>query len=250
MNKKKDYKAAIKSLDEFIQQIYWGEDIAPEESKKNIKEGLIKILVYSQNTHGISSSYNSNGLLITEDGYFLTAKHCINHKLSDLMMIEDGKGRTYGIEKICAVSKKEEDIALGKIKIEKKSKPIKYRLYNTNQLKLGLPVAILYYNNDGKLETKYGLIKQIWNDSKVDLLNGRFTSFPDQFVIDLNKPAEPGHSGGVIISPDGRLVGILSTADVSGETNIAGGVKFFKALELIDFYKRKLIEKTKNGKNK
>lgn len=248
--KKAKIKKEISALEGFIQQIYWGEDLTLEQSKKNIEEGLIQITLtvkdYLPNFERIGQS---NGLLITKDGYFLTAKHCIDHNFH-IGTIKDRQGRSYPIEKVCAVGKDRSkdpnhrhDIALAKAKIDGPSEPMSYKIFNTDLLKPELPVALLYYDVNGKFEKKYGLVKSLQNNTSVALGNGEYTSYPEQFSVRLGITAKLGHSGGVIVCPEGRIVGIASTADVTGITNDLGGVKFNKALELIAFYKKVLMKK-------
>jgi len=250
-----DYKTAINSLDGFIQQIYWGEELTPEQSKENIKQGLVQITLNLKST--LFSSLNeescSNGLLITEDGYFLTAKHCVDHSYSQ-GTIKDSQGKQYSIEKVCAVSKKnpkdpkqKTDLALVKARIEGPSQPMRYRIFNTYQLKKELPVKLLSYK-DGKLKEQYGIVKKLHDYRIVSLKKGRYTYFPDSFVVHLSTAVESGQSGGTIVCPEGRLVGIINSAgeDLEGffvEKNALGGSKFMRALELVDFYKRKLLKK-------
>lgn len=247
---REEIENSIKSLERFIQQIYWGEDLSPEQSKDNIEKGLIQInLNVKTYMPYIAKLGQSNGLLITKDGYFLTAKHCVDHDYYNGTVM-DSQGRHYTIEKICALSKDDSenpnhrhDLALAKAKIDGPSEPMNYRIFNTNQLKPNLPVSLFYYDLEGRLKKKFGLVKQLKNNGRIYLENGSYTYFPDQFVVRLDITAERGHSGGIIVCPQGRLVGIASNADVSGCTNVLGGIKFIKALEMVDFHKRCLVKK-------
>ena len=63
--------ADAKALNEYIQNTYWAEDLTEEQSKKNIEESVIELV---QNEKQVS-----NGLLITTNGYFLTARHCVKN---------------------------------------------------------------------------------------------------------------------------------------------------------------------------
>lgn len=249
---KAEIEKAIKSLDGFIQQIYWGENLTSKQSEKNIEEGLIQInLTVKPPRNGFATVTRSNGLLITKDGYFLTAKHCIDYDYHSGLVI-DSKGRHYPIEKVCAQTAKcrdknrRDDLALAKAKIEGSSEPMNYRIFNTELLKSGLAVALLYYDRQGALKRKYGFVKNLMNYMAVDLGDGTFESYPRQFVVQLDITAEQGHSGGMIICPEGRLVGIASNADVTGLDNFLGAAKFIKALGLVDFHKRSLIKKLIN----
>jgi hypothetical protein len=74
--KRKERRAQIATaLDEFINSIYWGEDLRPAEARKNLEYGIIEITC--------GSSHAANGLLITEDGYFITPKHCLSEEMKE-----------------------------------------------------------------------------------------------------------------------------------------------------------------------
>ena len=70
---KKAEKEFIPSLEQFIQQFYWGEHLTISQAERNLNESLVEITHYGE--------HSSNGLLITDNGYFLTAKHCVMSKL-------------------------------------------------------------------------------------------------------------------------------------------------------------------------
>jgi len=244
----------IKALDEFIQQVYWGDSISVEESRMNLEDNLVQILSFTNACY-----IKSNGLMITENGYFITAKHCIFFKdnpdlkiKSKDMRVMDKKGRSYRIERICAVTKPRregkvffkhsfvdynvgEDLALVKAKKEGEPKSLKCKIYNTEKLEVGLPVCLLTHNEIMKQKKKYGKITAESSEGMVLAANGEAYSHPEQFSADIDSVG--GDSGGPVISPDGELMGILSTGsnDSSPLSNVA---KIFKALELVEFYKK------------
>lgn len=189
-------------------------------SRRNIEEGLVEITSHGQ--------HFSNGILVTSNGYFLTANHCV----CDLSWknVRLNNGRTYAIEKVCATNT-EEDLALAKAKIPGKPEIQRYRFYNTNLLKK-IPVALVTRIN-GKLVEKYGFVNLAWNPHRTNLGNGSSVSYYNHFTSYLF--ASPGDSGGVIISQDGRLVGIHSGSD---RVYNAVAAKLIQALELVSSYQR------------
>lgn len=66
-------KKSINALEKFIQNIFLGDNLSETEAIKNLESGLLEIK--HNDTHA------SNALLITNNGYALTANHCThNHQ--------------------------------------------------------------------------------------------------------------------------------------------------------------------------
>jgi len=222
----KKQKETIFLLDEFIKNIYFGEDLTQKESMRNLEEGLVEI-IYNNGNHA------SNGLLITENGYFLTAKHCIKNN-SGSLKIRLYNGNVYSIKKAYFYGRIEEDISIAKADIQTSCNVKKYKIFNTNNILSDfnkISVALLTRRNN-KINTSYGFINK-WECKKVKLLDGSY--LVNQFS--LNILSKQGDSGGIFISPDGRLVGILAAGDSS---NFATGVKILNVLELVYYYKNKI----------
>lgn len=222
-----------KTLDEFIQQIYWSETLTPNEAVECLSKGLVE-LVYNDEQHA------ANGLLVTTDGYFLTAAHCLSQDVRNLSL-KDYLGNIYQIKKRIA-SGNHEDIILGRVDIPKKCQAMQYKFYNTNliskidQYKIGEPVSFLSRWN-GREISKYGFLK---GDGKPAYVkdNGKTYVFKDQFNISLS--SLKGDSGGLIVSSNGSLMGFASC---KGEIELLC-IKIIKALELVHFYKRTLEKDT------
>lgn len=226
-----EYQTTIKSLEEFIRQALQNEHSTLEQSKKNIKKGLLRIIKKGR--------YSSNGLLITKDGYLLMAKHSI-FNIDETTRIKDMEGCSYELEGICAVSE-DEDIALAKAKIEKNSEHMNYKFYNTDKLEIEMPVSLLSYNKKDEFkEIDKGFVEQLNNPFLVKSYEEKIL-WNNQFVSNIQ--SGPRHSGGIIISEKGNIVGILSGGSI--DYPLTFGVKSLKALELINFYREKLIEKNR-----
>ena len=66
-------KETINSFDQFLKNIY-PQNLSPEQAKKNLEKGVVELL-YPNGKHAL------NGLLITEDGYFITNRHWSNSQV-------------------------------------------------------------------------------------------------------------------------------------------------------------------------
>jgi len=213
---KKKREKLVSTLDEFIRQTKLNivgallEDLNPNESRKNLEESLIELIYYD-------GQHSSSGLLFTNNGYFLTAKHCIENPKELMARLYNGK--SYKIKKVYAVSHKS-DIGLAKIKISGNYGIKKFRVYNTNKLEK-IPIVLLI-RKDGQIKEKYGMVDRDWSPNTNKL--NHFSS---------SVPTKPGDSGGIIINPDGKLIGIHS----EGGDNKGSHIKIIRALELIEFYK-------------
>lgn len=221
--KKESKEKLVSVLDEFIQQIYWGENLNPEESKKNIEESVLEITE--------NGRHLSNGFLITNNGYFLTARHCV----------ENPKGLTvrhnnkfYEL-KVCAKGKqKENDLALVKIDIKEECEIKKYK-FEYNKLE-NMPITLIS-RIDGKIIRKYGLATK--NNPFIQSIEGIPLYLENHFIVDYCD-AKGGDSGGPTISKEGKVIGINIA---SNRKDFCVGVDFIKALELIHFYKEKIKKK-------
>jgi S1-C subfamily serine protease len=229
----KKQREVISMLENFIQQLYWGYNLDSNESKKNLEESLIEITKYGKHA--------SNGILISENGYFLTAKHCISRDLFS-MKIRLYNGLSYPIEKVCVEygegKNLKNDLALVKAKIPNKSLSKTYRIFNTLS-EIGtkkLPLIILT-RREGEVNTSGGFLEEFSCEGNVKLSRGYSVSKDNHFL--LNAFVKPGDSGGIIVTADeGKLIGLVSHA--VEKHPIVYGAKIIKALELVDFYRRGL----------
>jgi S1-C subfamily serine protease len=213
-------KKLVSALDEFVQQFRTIGIEQLREGVENLEQGLIEI------TH--CGQHSSNGLLVTEDGYFLTAKHCLDHGLSGLK-IRTHKGSTYKIERVCAVGTRT-DVALAKATVPAETEPKRYRFYDETQVDK-MPIAAMV-RRYGHIETNYGYINGNCASLLADFGDGKLVPIPDHFELALM--ARSGDSGGIVVSPDLRLVGILSAGATKRYTATCIGIG--RALELVNFY--------------
>jgi len=207
---RQDFKAL-----ELFTKANWINRLTREQSRKNIEDSLVEI-IYDSGDH------SSNGFLITENGYFLTAEHCIRKNALN-KRIRTSNGEVYPIEKVC-YSDFPHDLALVKAKI--KSKPVikNYNLYNTNKLEK-IPVQILA-RWDKKIVRKYGFVELTTtscNDHRKNFCSDIFS---------IARPIISGDSGGIIISPLSELIGFVHGSD----KRVCCGIKLNNALKLIYKY--------------
>ncbi|MFA5953104.1 MAG: hypothetical protein WC812_00770 [Candidatus Pacearchaeota archaeon] len=210
-NKKKlERKANIDVLERFI-RMNWNL-VSPGESKKNLENNLIEIMY--------SGDHLGNGLLITENGYFLTTRHCLINKFKN-KIIKIQNGRAFNEYQICEENI-EDDLILAKLEYSKNFNPKIYNFYNTNVLQ-NIPFQLTTIKK-GKIHKKYGLIDK--RDYKKDEINSKN-------YFSINNIGEPGDSGGILISPNGELIGF----EQGGMNNLTDRViKINGALDLIYNY--------------
>lgn len=222
--------ASIRAMHYYVHQVYWADDMSAEQSKSNIESNVVELVSYGQ--------HSSNGLLVTTNGYFLTANHCVDG-VRKLRVRH--KGNEYKLERICAVSK-ENDLALAKASIDAEPEHLQYRFFNTlDPLNNKIPVAMMVYNDKSYFERRYG-----WLIGSCDVISAKghddeTLQLEDHYLIMAD--VEKGCSGGPVVCWDGRVVGLVSNGSMKEHT---GGVaKFMKCLELVVLYKQYLEKRCK-----
>lgn len=209
------------ALEHFVQQVYWGEELAAEQSRKNLEEGLVELRA--------PGGHVANGLLVTEHGYFITAAHCLEGW--EELQVRLADGTAYSIQKLGGVDQ-ENDLALAKVNLTAEQKSKHYRFYDSTHLKkLKREPVALYTRWDGKVVQKYGWVEK---DSERVTVTGRQREALQKDLLYLSLASIPGDSGGILLNTDGRLVGINCSGNTEQRTS--SEVKLFKALDLITRY--------------
>ena len=168
-------------LEEFLEQ-----QPSAEASRRAILENVVAIR--GVRTDGKISA--SHGLLISENGYVITAQHCVYEK--NRVYIITSERNNHPIEKVCAfcdVGPVRYDVALIKVHMPGSSRPKPIRFYTGNGCVGGRLVTF-----DGKNVLHH---------------KGSVFSFSDG-IIPLAIDNTPGNSGAPIMTPAGELVGIMS----------------------------------------
>ncbi|MEK6899728.1 MAG: hypothetical protein AABX05_01255, partial [Nanoarchaeota archaeon] len=102
-------KDLVVALDKFTQNCRQQHPLPPNIAKQNLEQGLVE-LVYDNGQHA------ANGLLISNEGHFLTARHCVERdNLPRYLRLHDGK--ICSIEKVLVKGKGNLDIALAEANI-------------------------------------------------------------------------------------------------------------------------------------
>lgn len=221
-------KKDVSGLEAFIQQIYWAESLSDDQSKTNIQESLVEITHYGQ--------HYANGLLITNDGYFLTNAHCVPDEVIPNMKIKMHDGKTYSVQDWCIRSRKREDLALAKANLPGTNTPRSYKFFIEEPKRSNV---ILLTRRNGKIDYKLGQISRANSVACVKTTEGK-ANYTLHF--DLQIENIPGDSGGIITTPDLRILGFLSSGN---EGTFASAATLRNALNLVQAY----INTAKNAGN-
>lgn len=221
-------KEVVTALTDFVNNQESCRDMSAKESRKNIEDGLVNIVLKRDLGFKIKE-HESHGLLITNDGYFLTANHCLDHDF-DYGSIKTNSGK-FEIGMIKEMSPKY-DLVLAKAHLRGECSAKKYKI---SDLKPSLDKrGISLINENGIIREHIGLRRSFSEPSK--LKNKK--RFLDQ--MDFFLPTwEFGHSGAPFIDYRGNLMGISSAAYANTES-IA---KISHAMEMITSYIDKLKSK-------
>ena len=152
--------------------------LSPEDT---INQGLFEMLSKRNHTY--------NALLLTDNGVFVTAAHCLYGDYNIQSGSVDSKGDFPRSRLILAHHSG--DVGIGKLEMRGSSKPISYTFAEPQ---VGQKVTLL---------TKRGEIIQ--TPGVVDRLEPYF------FGLEIN--ARAGDSGGVIVNEDFGIVGLLSSVN-------------------------------------
>jgi S1-C subfamily serine protease len=240
-------------------------ELTPQQSATNIKNNIVGVYAVDEITSRSEGEFTfrgsfGSGLLITTDGFILTAYHVISDyiddwnemanvgfseknildylaKIVDEYFVADQEGRRYAIDISFVAYDKGRDLALIKAVIPKKPQPAKFLvdergLWPTEKVFLiGYPSQKIY-KDMGKVITPNHDAQ--WEDPKT----GKKGHTLDSFLT--NAKIIPGCSGGAFINSRGQYAGVISYRG-DDETD-SGGVK-------VSFIK-KLLRKVRYEENK
>ena len=153
--------------------------------------------------------------LITEDGYMLSASHCISDKRTVFAVILDhDSGHIYPVRTVWAGdwANLKDDLALLKVEVEHAEA---FRWASGGEFAPGSPVAVLGGCTSDPLDPTLAAGRMVREG--VPESEGEPT-----FVVSFKAPIGPGDSGGPLLTADGRLVGIFTVVEVP----ILGGTAF------------------------
>src|SRR3989338_91329 len=214
---------SLLALEQFIQNYYHSNSLTNQQAYTKLQNGVVEITMFGQ--------HSSNGLLITENGYILTAKHCVqditNKKYLGLgiQMSNQLSPFPYAIQEIW--SDKKFDIAIIKAGIPGEIKPCQYKFLPPGELKKNLPIGTMSCWNN-KIKLHGGTII----DESIEITEIEGDHFSNHFIID-GPPTIKGDSGGIVLTPSGKLAGFISTGT---DERYTSAVNLQNALELISYY--------------
>jgi hypothetical protein len=226
------------------------ENLTEQESERNISRNIVGVYAIDEFTSS-EEAFNFNGqggsgLMITTNGWVITAYHCIAHadaewkrivkeepvtnenvsswihKMRDRYCVIDQKGERYAIDISFWMADLNRDIALIKAVTGKRPDPIRFKVVD-KPLSVGAEVK-LFGLRDHIPYNQYGRV--ICKNCDAQIKNGELESkVYDTFLTDAY--AVPGFSGGVFTDLHGRFAGLelYSKKAGPGEIGCAGGAK-------------------------
>jgi hypothetical protein len=225
----KEYQIArrdVMALDDVLNQIYWGRDRTPKEAHEAIDSGTV--LITGKTSHGMICQ--SNGLLLTKNGYVVSTLHGIQDAKDVHIIAQEEK---YSVRRVCSRNK-ELDIALVKASMSGDARALPYRFEEPWTVDPGTPVRILA-NKEG-VQKRYGF----FTAERAAIKPGAPSS-PELFTINLE--SEKGFSGGVCTLKDGSILGLLLGQGGSESRIIRIGAKIGAGLHLVAMYRAHLAKK-------
>lgn len=118
----------------FLHELHEGDRLTPEQARRRIEENVIEIEMYGQ--------HSSNGLLITENGYFLTAYHCVAEDVRSALTVRAHNDSIYPLAEVCYALPRL-DLALAKAVIPAEPKSIHHAFYGDDFEQLHTALAQL-----------------------------------------------------------------------------------------------------------
>lgn len=200
--------------------------------KLNLLESIVAIMEETQD-----GGFESSGFIISDDGYIVTAEHCVNYPKAKIRVrrrISDRLGNkvdVYYDGEIVAIDD-ENDIAILKIEVDGhipyltllNEKAIDFEPTHRIAM-LGYPFGVSRFDNLSIVEGKISSYQKINNKRK---------------VINLDCDAKQGNSGSCVVDMEsGVVIGVLSGAHVKGEQEFSEEINYCIPVE----YVWKLIKK-------
>lgn len=218
---------SLSALDGFVQNICWGEDVSVAVAHRRAEEGVVTLRTWHS---------RANAVLITSDGYFLTADHCVKRYVPPRkhgMRIITHNGEEFPVTNVCACNRRK-DLALCKADLPAAPAPLRYRFFDWGRYERRLAVRVVT-RNDG-LHSVYGFLEGI--TPAVFGLGHTYeeTSFlHDQWTVSVN--LRPGDSGGLLLDAEARVLGFVTTGPADENHDYRGTcARLPDALALIATY--------------
>ncbi len=213
----------------FLHELHQGNNLTPEQARQRAEKNLVEIQMYGQ--------HSSNGLLITTDGYFLTAYHCVTDDIKSTLTVRTADNRVYPFERICHALPKL-DLALAKATIPVPAEPIHHAFYGDSIEQLHQSPAVALSLRNGAIVSKTGVIRQSHYTTLSDPESHEVVISPEESVELDQILCRKGDSGGPIISAHGRVIGTLFGANNEIGKESATGIQISCAIGMLYQYEQ------------
>ncbi len=204
--------------------------ISVEKSLEEITKNIVLVKIVDKNKEDL---YNGSGLMITTDGYVITAYHVVEDiPPNGKIIIKTGEKKEYIVSRQNGIwYNRNTDLAI--LKAKKHSlhpTPIKALVDRKDALKKGCEVNVIGYR-DGHVRNSIGIITASRLRCK---FKGSDYKIHDLFETDVR--GKCGQSGGAIINANGELVGIVIYAfgKINKELGWIGGARISNALKYVN----------------
>lgn len=216
------------SLELFLRRI--SEKVSVEKAMKNIEQSIVSL--------SYDREHYAAGILLTRNGYFMTAYHCLHgfdaYDLITKMKVRASDGSIGEVEEICSFVE-EQDLVLGKVRICVSFQPKIYPILDEPQEKC--PVVIL--SKWGReMRRRYGVLAGVSQEDYASMGSQKFLH-NNHFIV--NTEVENGDSGGLIVAQDtGALIGVVSssTNEFSKEPHLTYCGRASNIRDLIERYNK------------
>ena len=218
---------SIAALNAFANVANDARNLTTTQSLEEISNNLIEVMVEGNGKTSLGS-----GLMITNDGYVITAHHVINEMIhaGAKAKVRAQNGSTYSVGKEDVWYDAGTDIAVIKAaKLSGYARPIRIKVNQDCILNNGDEVRILGFR-DGQKYNTMGMV----TIPSLKWIKEEGTVVQDLFQTDAR--GKQGQSGGVIANSDGELIGIAvySTTQHAENIGLIGGAKLSNALAYIN----------------
>ncbi len=213
------------ALQDFINNFHWGSDLSDINARNNLELGLVEIT-------DEDGYHSSNGLLITNNGYFVTNYHCVDD-LDDVdKYIRTVDGRVCKILKVCG-GNPHNDIALVKADMSGPAEALCYKFAETHNISKDFPVALftrrdVYGSPKDNLKIKYGTIRK----PQLRTYKSNSPGGDVKNQVEISMITSAGDSGGVIATKEGKIYGLL-TGGGANQKHVSACTFWFEALKII-----------------
>lgn len=169
---------------------------------------------FGDRLRSLPESASGSGVIISEDGYIVTNNHVIDG--ADEVTVTLSNRKSFKAKVVGADPSS--DLAV--VKIDAKGLP--FLLYgNSDEVKVGQWVLAIGYPLTLETTVTAGIVSAKGRSIEI---NSRQSKTPIESFIQTDAAVNPGNSGGPLITPDGKLIGINSA--IASPTGSYAGYSF------------------------